>query len=177
MNSIASAFLLTIWISLLSIPTAAESSSDKSDLVMLVYTGKTDAVLRLLNQGADPNRLSGDLTPLIAAVKTQRENLVALLLENGAKVDVKNKQGATALMYAVQTNQLALVKRLLASGANHSLKNDEGWTPLMMSVSGGFIEIVELLLRYGALDAKCEEVIALAKRSGNEKILALLMNQ
>ncbi|NVJ61879.1 MAG: ankyrin repeat domain-containing protein [Gammaproteobacteria bacterium] len=99
---------------------------ESKDLVLLAYTGKSEEVLSIIETGAELNQLTGDLTPLIAAVKKRRYHLVKLLLENKAKVDIKNDEGLTALMYAAQLNDTAIVQLLLLFGADPFLTNNNG---------------------------------------------------
>lgn len=60
----------------------------------------------LLEAGADPNLTydSINTTPLMAAVTLRKIDAIRLLLENGAKLDIKNSQGQTALDLAIKQN-------------------------------------------------------------------------
>lgn len=61
-------------------------------------SGSNDDVKRRLDQGDDPN--CDNCAPLIGACKREHADTVQLLLEYGAKVGAKDKDGMTALDYA-----------------------------------------------------------------------------
>ena len=54
------------------------------------------------------------------------KDVVELLADNGAKLDLKNDDGATALIFASQHGNAAIVKLLLEKGADPELKDNEG---------------------------------------------------
>lgn len=73
-------------------------------------------------------------TALIIAVKCQRLDMVKLLINAGADVDVvESKQGNSPLMFAIMHNNTALTLALLLAGASVELCNFKCTTPLMMS--------------------------------------------
>ena len=84
--------------------------------------------------------------------------IVKLLLENNADVNLTDKIGFTALMLAAKysntESSLETVKLLLEKGANINLINKYGWTALMWAVqysnSSSNLETVKLLLEKGA---------------------------
>jgi ankyrin repeat protein len=53
-----------------------------------------------------------------------------ILLENGAKVDVPNGNGATALTFAATFGHTALIQLLLEHGANKHLRDRFGKSPV-----------------------------------------------
>ena len=84
--------------------------------------------------------------------------IVKLLLENGADINLKENDGLTALMvtcrYSNTDSNIETVKLLLENGADPNLKNNGGMTALMCSCvntnTDSNIETVQLLLLYGA---------------------------
>lgn len=75
--------------------------NDGSDTCpLLVFAAATDAVAAaryLLDEGADPNLgLIGGYTPLMIAAKANAARVVSLLLEAGARRDLRNCVGETA---------------------------------------------------------------------------------
>jgi len=71
--------------------------------------------------------------------------IVALLLEHGAAVNVQNYNGATALIYAATYGQLAVAEMLLAAGADKTIADVQGHTALSHAQQKGFGELVALL--------------------------------
>ncbi len=65
---------------------------------------------------------------------------VDLLLENGAKVNAKNKKKATSLHMAAQEGCQDCVDALLAAGADINAQSITGDTPLLKAVVKGMIE-------------------------------------
>jgi ankyrin repeat protein len=118
----------------------------------------------LLAAGADANGglLAGDValcgTPLHAAVDTNDERdvatqqqMVELLLQHGADVDVRNCNGSTPLMMSVLHGSIELASMLLAAGASVSAVCSQ-WhmTALHYATEPCKIDMLELLLEHGA---------------------------
>ena len=98
--------------------------------------------------------LLGDIqtfSPLIRAAERGRTEVVKLLLEKGADVNVKQiGTGATALIMASQGGHTEVVKLLLEKGADVNAKDNNGITALLIASSKGRTEVVKLLLGKGA---------------------------
>lgn len=108
-------------------------------------------------------------TALMYAVKIKNIEMVKLLIESGANLDVQNKYRMTALMYAVSCKNrfyidcanMEIIRLLIESGANLDVRDKYGMTALMYAVSykieienilyiGANIEIIRLLIESGA---------------------------
>ena len=100
--------------------------------------------------------------------------VVELLLDKGAEVNVRAKNGSTALMWAATLDRGELVKLLIARDAEMTLhiaamlgnvteiqkivhtakdvnsRDSQGWTPLMYASWKGNSDVVNLLLEKGA---------------------------
>jgi serine/threonine-protein phosphatase 6 regulatory ankyrin repeat subunit B len=76
----------------------------------------TDEVTQLLAKGAPVNPVSGP-TPLMEAVSADSEKLVRLLLQHGAEVNARDKDGSTALNFAAYEANPKMVALLLEKGA------------------------------------------------------------
>ena len=101
----------------------------------------------LLGYAADVNarNLKGQ-TPLHLAVLFEGEQLVELLLVNGADPNAADNQGIVPIHKA----KYAAAKLLLSHGADPNFQDEEGNTPLHLNARRGNLETVELLVLAGA---------------------------
>ena len=110
---------------------------------------------RAIQNGADVN--SGDYLdksdfyPLLQACADSKGLwIVRLLIEHGARVDVKDADGTTALMRASLAGHIDVVRLLLDKGAGVGDTDTEGETALHLASRRGHTDIVRLLLENGA---------------------------
>ena len=74
-------------------------------------------------------------TPLTLATTLKKPSKVIIALVNGgALLDYRTKEGLTAMHRAVERNNLEAVKTLLELGASPNYKDTKGLTPLYYSV-------------------------------------------
>lgn len=114
----------------------------------------------------------------IEADKQYQMQVVKLLLEKGAEVNVKKKDGTTVLIAASHCGFTELVKHLLEKGVEVNAKNNDGDTALMMAAEKGYPEVVGLLLQKGAaINAKNKNgttALKAAKKEGYADVVRLL---
>ncbi|CAH1170454.1 unnamed protein product [Phaedon cochleariae] len=108
----------------------------------------------LLRYGAEVNALKrADWTPLmLACTKTEGENswkTIKLLLEHGALVNYKNKDGWTCVHLVARQGNVSVMKLLLQYGLDAKIKTKNGRSALHIAALHGKLEIVELLLGAG----------------------------
>ena len=84
-------------------------------------------------------------TPLYIAAQEDQLDVVQLLLNNGAKVNLAMNDGRTPLWVAAENGQLDVAKLLLDRGADINLANTNGAIPLWVAEKYGHTEIVDLL--------------------------------
>ncbi|PYH42662.1 ankyrin repeat protein [Aspergillus saccharolyticus JOP 1030-1] len=74
----------------------------------------------------------------------------ALLLDHGARVNVKDRGRLTALHIAVNGQHKDIVSMLLGHGAHLESKSEHGDTPLIRAIQTNAREIIQMLLEHGA---------------------------
>ncbi|KAM8927100.1 E3 ubiquitin-protein ligase MIB2 isoform 2-T2 [Pelodytes ibericus] len=71
--------------------------------------------------------------------------VLKVLLQANANIDLKDDEGDCALHYAAYGNQAAVTRVLLAKGANRELLNNAKFSALYIAVNKGFTELVQVL--------------------------------
>jgi ankyrin repeat protein len=135
-----------------SILLACAAAHAQSGLADLIQNGERAAALEAIRaRSADVNATQGDgTTPLHWAVYKVDRELVAELLEAGAKADVTNEYGSSPLAEAAKLGDLALVRQLLDAGADVESPNADGQTALMLAARIGSLDLAKLLVERGA---------------------------
>ncbi|MGI9214581.1 MAG: ankyrin repeat domain-containing protein, partial [Gammaproteobacteria bacterium] len=86
-------------------------------------------------------------TPLFLGAYNGHVNIVKVLLEIRAKVDIPNNEGVTPLYISAQNGHVMTVKMLLEAKAEVNKKTNDGVTSLYIAVQNSDIRAVALLLR------------------------------
>jgi ankyrin repeat protein len=73
----------------------------------------------------------------------------AILLDQGADVDARNRHGQTALMLAAHTGHRQAVAVLVAHRANLNTTAKYGLSALMVALVAGYVEVARLLADTG----------------------------
>lgn len=90
-------------------------------------------------------------TPLGVAASRRRLSISRRLLNAGANVDIRGREGYTPLLWASSSDDPVLARLLIRNGADVNARNDLGRTPLWISFVGEKSpEMKRLLLQYGA---------------------------
>ncbi|WP_039458752.1 ankyrin repeat domain-containing protein [Candidatus Jidaibacter acanthamoebae] len=106
-------------------------------------------VKTLIERGADVNTRSenGD-TPLAYAIGNDQLDIVKILLENKADINICNKEGISAFSQVMDGNALYEIQlELIKHQYSFNIQNEEGLTPLHFA---GDKRAVKLLLKHGA---------------------------
>ncbi|PGH02527.1 hypothetical protein AJ80_08838 [Polytolypa hystricis UAMH7299] len=116
-----------------------------------------DIIQLLIDEGFDVNgRMAGDdRTPLHAAASAGAGRTIVFLLEVGADITARSKDGSTPLHAAMDRHDapksMRIARILLENGASINAKNNYGETPLMVSLSVTCPgRLVQFLLEWGA---------------------------
>ena len=116
----------------------------------------SDICYWLIQNLADVNVCDNDnyWTPLTQAFSNSDVKKVAMLIENGAKVDLQDVDGNTALHHAVLSSYDSheytpdICLALLTAKASIHLCNSQGWTPLLLASKNCIKSAVEILIKH-----------------------------
>ncbi len=117
-----------------------------------VHEGNAKVVDFLLRHGAKPNIYNyRNKTPLLEAIDYWSEEIVEILLSNGANPNWEDDiDGTTPLIAAIQKENFKIVCKLLNRGAGIDVSDDYGQSPLRIALCRKGPSIVLELLRRGA---------------------------
>lgn len=141
----------------------AKTAASLPELHTAAAFGTHSQLLRLLNDGVDPNLPGpGGLTALMLAVHDPEK--VTTLLRRGARVELRSDLQNTALILAGRTSPIETMEMLLAEAADPAAHDDDGTSAITHAVIVGDIDKVDLLLRSGNAATQCtKEGVALVQ--------------
>lgn len=126
----------------------AEGADLTQELSNAVIANDFDRVKFLVSKGADVNKAdSQGWTPLQSAARQRRDDMIKLLIELGADVDVGDP---TPLVAAVMRDHVPSIKMLLEHGANIEQPGQEGFRPLPLAIAEDKYEAAKALMEAGA---------------------------
>ncbi|KAK9886959.1 hypothetical protein WA026_019217 [Henosepilachna vigintioctopunctata] len=103
-----------------------------------VQNGQVEKITKMCSKGLDPNfhcQDSGE-TPLTIATAVKKPSKVLIALVNGgALLDYRTKDGSTAMHRSVENKNLEAMTTLLELGASPNYKDCKGLTPLYLTVT------------------------------------------
>ncbi|CAH1235135.1 unnamed protein product [Diabrotica balteata] len=103
-----------------------------------VQNGQVEKITKICSKGLDPNfhcQETGE-TPLTIATGIKKPAKVLMALVNGgALLDYRKKDGSTALHRSVEHRSLEALKTLLELGASPNYKDNKGLTPLYYTIT------------------------------------------
>ena len=117
-------------------------------LGLACYFGQFEVARYLVLKGADVNLPSNNgfhVFPIHSAAAGDYTDITRMLIDNGAKVNVKQQAGATPLHSAAQNGNLELLILLLENGAETDARMEGGKLPADLAREKGFKEIAEIL--------------------------------
>lgn len=147
----------------------ARDSEGRTPLLLAAHNGHLTVAKVLVDGGADINAECNcpkveeepRWSPLVAAIRKDRKEIVDFLLAKNAELNRKSGTGATALITAASEGDAAIVRKLLGKGADVNATDQNGGTPLMEAAgrSGNTaVELMTILMEKGAsVNAKDNE--------------------
>ena len=127
-------------------------SDGNLDLIRERIAGATTGELN----AADKGRRSGWNTPLHLAVRWNRVDIIGVLLDAGATIDPKDRNGYTPLLVAVERGYQDCAEELVRYGADLSACNNKGTSPLHAAADRGSAGILQTLINREA-DANAQD--------------------
>lgn len=112
-----------------------------------ILTGAASLVLIAASFVGTGNAMSE--TPLHTAAEQNDAALITRLLAGGAKIDARDRSGATALLRATHANAIDAARVLIEAGANVNLADDKGVTPLQHARKAGYRDMENILAAAG----------------------------
>jgi ankyrin repeat protein len=132
---------------------ASVSGDGFTGLGLAAFFGRAGAARLLLEAGADPDQSARNplgVAPLHSAVAAGSLEILALLLDRGAKPDAIESSGFTPLASAAGHGSREMVDRLLARGADPRHRTNQGQVAADLARSHGHEELAKHLERLSA---------------------------
>lgn len=178
--SMMAALILSALVFFTPAPAQAQLFAE-SDLVLAIRSGELEQVEEQFLAGVNANERSQRGEPaLIEAVRVGSRQIVALMLERGARVNASAKRdGLTALEESVRLDHPDIARMLIDAGADVDKTGKDGQTPLMLAAKLGRTNIVQLLIEADAYlndtDATGRTPLTLAEERRHKATVELLM--
>jgi hypothetical protein len=116
---------------------------------LLIYAIKKDRTYKvakyLLENGANPNLVTDDLTPLMYATAYQNAAMVKELIGYKANVNFISKEKQSAIVFAIKGRNAEILKLLMDGGADPSIPLKEDYSAVDLAKEENIKEILEVL--------------------------------
>ncbi|MEH6538240.1 MAG: ankyrin repeat domain-containing protein [Psychroserpens sp.] len=99
----------------------------------------------LLENGANPNLVTDDLTPLMYAVAYQNPAMVKELIAYKADVNFISKEKQSAIVFAIKGRNAEILQLLMDGGADPSINLKDDYSAIDMAKEENIKEILEIL--------------------------------
>jgi ankyrin repeat protein len=156
-------------------------SIESNEILEAVRDGNIPGLKKLIKSKAKLDFVnSREMTPLMIASADNNLEIVKILVEAGANINIKNNEnGKNALMYAASLGYFEVCDYLISQkGMLIDAKDKEGKTALMHAVFNARKEVVQLLIEKKAnVHARTnteESALSLAMRGGRAEIIKIL---
>jgi uncharacterized protein len=116
-----------------------------SPLIIACYRGNNEVAKFIVKVGGNINSTSNMGTALMAAVVKRNLEMVKLLLDNHADVNISDVNGTTALIYATMFKNYDIVSLLVKANANSEFKDNRGNSAIDYAVLADDDKLIEIL--------------------------------
>jgi len=126
------------------------TDEDILDIIKLAIRNNNTKILECLQQNninINEKKDKYDNMPLHFAIRDKKLECINYLLENGAPVNIKNKEGQLPLFMAYDTHDPLIISTLIMHNANLNEVNNNGETILFLAVKDNNIELVKFLIQ------------------------------
>jgi len=124
-------------------------NASNEQLFQATQRGDKEAVLKLLQQGADINmRDAQGRTPVMIATYQHNTDMVRTLLQAGADVDIRDNNKENPLLHAGAQGWLDILGLAIEAHADTRLTNRFGGISIIPASERGHVEIVRELLTH-----------------------------
>ena len=114
-------------------------------LGLAVDKGDFQTAKLLLASGANPNKGGVDNSPIHDAVGMERVDLLHLLIQSGAEVNIGFGFDSTPLMYASYCGNLTIIKILIKAGACVHFTDEHGFNAKEIAIEAGHDNVAKYL--------------------------------
>jgi len=151
---------------------------------MALRYGDFATCLKLIKKGApiDSAYVPFGKRPLYYAAENGHLNITRHILDNGAKVNARNKYGMSSLLAACRGGHLNVVKFLLERSADIHVKDDFDRTVIHFAAASGSTELLRYLIQEKEIcyDMYCKtnkSALHYASQHGHHEAIAYLLNR
>ena len=170
----------------LNVSTKGTKSMIMDEVMESAITENGEAKTReLLAHGYDVNcKDDDDMTPLLLAARLGHEDIVSLLLEQGAHPRARCCKGQTTLHWLTMNPRRhiteTLIDLLLRNPPPFEVADSNGLTPLMAACTSGHLLLATRLIRHGAdvraKDSSGQTALYHAAYNGRAQMISLLLD-
>ncbi|MBR3632012.1 MAG: ankyrin repeat domain-containing protein [Elusimicrobiaceae bacterium] len=151
-------------------------NTGNTPLIYAAKNGAEDNIKVLLKYKANPDyqNPTNGLSALASAAAAGQERAAQLLVNNGANINLQDKEGRTAVFYAAENGQISLLKQLIRLGADLQATDKNGQTVFMAAAQAQNIPALQFLApKYfdiNAADAHGKTALMYATAQGSDAV-------
>lgn len=152
-------------------------------IVKVAQAGSRTEIERLIqsNHDIEARHIRSRRNALLVAAHCGNEEVVDLLIQNNARLDIADGSGSTALHLAASRGHVEVLELLLVENVDVEARNSHGKTALWVAADQGQLDATQMLLAMRAkvnsrADNQMTALHAAAKR-GDKEIVELLISQ